>query len=108
MPTIDRHAAVSTLRARWGLARRSLEQEAPAVRPAALAALDALQDCLESLSPSTLSCTAWQSLALTAWRTIFPAGSPTGRLYAGGLLVFCHSTGINWSGAWKDELLDTA
>lgn len=110
MPRIDHHAAVSVLRARYNVSRRLLErQETQSPLYAQLQALDALQSCLESLSPSTLSCTAWQSLALIAFNTAFAEAPREARqLYAGGLLVFCHSTGITWDGDWKNELLDAA
>lgn len=105
MPNIDHHAAVSTLRARYNVTRRVLEsQDAETAR---LAALDAIQAALESLSPSTLSCTAWQDMAWTCFNTAFCRGACAARrLYAGGLLVFGYSTGITWSGEWHGELLD--
>lgn len=108
MPNIDHHAAVSTLRARYNLARKHLEQR-DAASPSRLEALDALQGAMEGLAPSTLSCTSWQRAALTLFNLAFAAGSEAARrVYAGGLLVYGHSTGTTWAGAWKDALLDAA
>lgn len=106
MPRIDHHAAVSTLRARYNLARRVLERGKPDAPR--LEALDALQGALESLSPSTLSCASWQRMALVLFRLAFSEATEARSIYAGGLLVYCYSTGVSWQGAWKDVLLDAA
>lgn len=100
MARMDYHAAVSRLRAWYNRAWAELSRKR---EPSRIMALQALEGALEGLALETLEREEVQELILTALEGAYP-GPEEGREYAGAMLVFAHSLGIEWGEALTNEL----